>query len=220
MAAASAQRTSLFLLLLVDLFPVSPVRAVSHFAGGTVTLHCLEGSNRTLHRDDITQINWRKENYLHNLIYAFTKTLNIIASNFTDGRISFLSPEQPLTLRITDAQPSDSGNYTCDITALGGRFQNSWMLHVSDRLVIDTEAGEAEMGEPSGQPDIIYIDEEGEPQWISIIGIEEEGEQEEKKPSPQLGQPSAFAVAVRSTIAVLFFIICGAMLGFAYKCKQ
>ncbi|XP_063812895.1 uncharacterized protein LOC135050363 isoform X2 [Pseudophryne corroboree] len=207
MAAASAQRTSLFLLLLVDLFPVSPVRAVSHFAGGTVTLHCLEGSNRTLHRDDITQINWRKENYLHNLIYAFTKTLNIIASNFTDGRISFLSPEQPLTLRITDAQPSDSGNYTCDITALGGRFQNSWMLHVSDRLVIDTEAGEAEMGEPSGQP-------------VSIIGIEEEGEQEEKKPSPQLGQPSAFAVAVRSTIAVLFFIICGAMLGFAYKCKQ
>ncbi|XP_063806623.1 uncharacterized protein LOC134988486 [Pseudophryne corroboree] len=119
--------TALYLLLITDLVPASSV-----LAGGTVTLHCQEGSNRTLNRDDIIQINWRKENDVQHLIHAFTKTLNATASNLTDGRISFLSPEQPLTLRITDAQPSDSGNYTCAITTTEGLITNSWMLHVSE----------------------------------------------------------------------------------------
>ncbi|XP_063807801.1 histone H3.v1-like [Pseudophryne corroboree] len=44
------------------------------------------------------------------------------------------------------------------------------------------------MGEPSGQPDVTYVDSgEEEPQYIIIDSQEEEEEEEEEKPSPQLG---------------------------------
>ncbi|XP_075053548.1 uncharacterized protein LOC142139650 [Mixophyes fleayi] len=122
--------TALYLLLLTDLVPTSPVRDASHSAGDTVTLRCLEGINTTIHRENTTQITWRKRNNSHNLVFGLWK--NITLSNFTDTRISFLSPEQPLTLRIADTQPSDSGKYTCDITTTDVFFTNSWTLHVSE----------------------------------------------------------------------------------------
>ncbi|XP_040195420.1 uncharacterized protein LOC120928387 [Rana temporaria] len=100
------------------------------YLGDTVTLSCQEGCNKSVTRDDITQIIWGKNNNSHILRFATTLKPNETASNFSEPRYSF---QDPTNLRITDAQPSDSGNYSCDLSTSIGNCQNILSLHVSEK---------------------------------------------------------------------------------------
>ncbi|XP_040195066.1 uncharacterized protein LOC120928054 [Rana temporaria] len=117
----------LHLLLLADLESVIIVKEI--YLGGTVTLSCLEGCNKPVTRDDITQITWRKTNNSHILSFATTLKTNRTTSNFSEPRYSF---QDPSNLRITDTQPSDSGNYSCDLSTSIGNCKNIFPLHVSE----------------------------------------------------------------------------------------
>ncbi|XP_068122507.1 zwei Ig domain protein zig-8-like [Hyperolius riggenbachi] len=90
----------------------SPIQGVEYSVGDTVTLHCQERCDTTVPRDSITLITWRKHNTSHFLLFS-TDTWNKTFSNFSD-RFSF---QDPLTLQIRDAQQSDSGDYTCEVTS-------------------------------------------------------------------------------------------------------
>ncbi|KAM4701506.1 uncharacterized protein O3C94_002451 [Discoglossus pictus] len=103
---------------------------LSPSAGDTVNMSCL----RPPDSDRIRQITWTKQNTSHSLHFAFLKNgSNGTYINFTDPRFSFLSSELPLVLEIRDAQPSDSGNYSCNITGRGGVNATTWELRVSEQ---------------------------------------------------------------------------------------
>ncbi|XP_072255848.1 tyrosine-protein kinase-like otk [Pyxicephalus adspersus] len=118
-----------FSLQVYDL--VSPVRAVEleYSLGDTVTINCLEGCKKSLTRDNINQITWRKYNISHILLSSKSLNLNLTSSNFS-MRFNF---QDPLTLRIRDAQLSDSGNYSCQIASTAGFCDNNFTLHVSGK---------------------------------------------------------------------------------------
>ncbi|OCT93584.1 uncharacterized protein LOC108707801 [Xenopus laevis] len=123
LGAPDLLRISTFLLLLSDY-----VRGSHVSPGETVTLSCPERSPG----DFIRIINWKKVNGYHTLNFVFwnqsannttwsgsnntSPPTQFVHNNFTDPRISFLSPELPLTLQILSTQTSDSANYSCEVT--------------------------------------------------------------------------------------------------------
>ncbi|KAE8621082.1 hypothetical protein XENTR_v10004678 [Xenopus tropicalis] len=134
------------LCTLLHLLLLSGYGRGSHFVPGeTVTLNCSE----RIPIGPIRQITWSKENGSHKLSFMFLNQsanstvwrgssdasllTHYVYSNFTDPRILFLSPEMPLTLQIRSAQPSDSGNYTCEvISSRGGVNSTCWEVQVSE----------------------------------------------------------------------------------------
>lgn len=104
-------------------------------AGDEVTINCLEECNKykSVTTGNITQIMWKKVNNSHILRFTTRLTPNQTSSNFSKSRFSF---QDPLTLRIMDAQPSDSGNYTCELTTSNGFCKKNFPLHVSGKCRI------------------------------------------------------------------------------------
>ncbi|KAM4048636.1 uncharacterized protein ACNLHF_011450 [Anomaloglossus baeobatrachus] len=126
-------RVYLLLLLLPDPALASSARVLTFFAGESVTFSCSDETNRIRNVSQITVIVWGKENGSHPLYYASDGGKYV--SNFTDPRISFLSTEIPPMLRIRDARPGDTGNYSCEISAVSapsGVIHKSWTLHITD----------------------------------------------------------------------------------------
>ncbi|PIO15051.1 hypothetical protein AB205_0071630 [Aquarana catesbeiana] len=92
---------------------VSLIHVVECSAGDTVTINCLEECNKSKTTGNITQISWKKTNNSHILWFVTTLKPNQTSSNFSEPRFSF---QDPTNLRITDIQPSDSRNYSCDLS--------------------------------------------------------------------------------------------------------
>lgn len=100
-----------------------------YYLGDTVTLNCVEGCNKSVTTDNIAQITWKKTNNSHILHFVTTLKPNQTFSNFSESRFSF---QDPLTLRITDAQLSDSGNYICDLSTSTGLCKKTFPVIVSE----------------------------------------------------------------------------------------
>ncbi|XP_068122506.1 uncharacterized protein [Hyperolius riggenbachi] len=107
---------------------VPDILHVGYSVGDTVTLRCLERCDETIPRDNITQITWRRYNTTHVLLFS-TDTRGETFSNFYGSRFSL---QDPLTLKIRDAQRCDSGNYTCEVTSLIGTCISHHTLHAPD----------------------------------------------------------------------------------------
>ncbi|PIO22547.1 hypothetical protein AB205_0198550 [Aquarana catesbeiana] len=132
--AMMTRSTICFIMICLYLFLapglLSLIHVVEYSAGDTVTINCLEGCNKSVTTDTITLITWKKINNSHILRFITTLKPNQTSSNFSEPRFSF---QDPLTLRIMDAQPSDSGNYICDLTTSNGLCNNTFPLHVSGK---------------------------------------------------------------------------------------
>lgn len=113
---------------------VSPAHVVESSAGGTVTINCLEGCAESVTTGITTLIIWWKTNNSHILQFVTTLKPNQISSNFSEPRYSF---QDPTNLQITDAQPSDSGNYSCEVSTSIGVCKKTFPLHVSGKFGID-----------------------------------------------------------------------------------
>ncbi|XP_077335806.1 uncharacterized protein LOC143981676 [Lithobates pipiens] len=125
--------TVLHLLFLADLVSIIIVEGI--YLGETVTLNCQEGCNESVTRGNKTQISWKKINNSHILLFVTALTLNLRFSNFSEPRFSF---NDLTNLRITDAQPDDSGNYTCELTTSTGVCNGTFPVIVSEHSLSDT----------------------------------------------------------------------------------
>ncbi|PIO12400.1 hypothetical protein AB205_0019080, partial [Aquarana catesbeiana] len=125
-------KSFIMICLYMSLAPglVSLIHVVEWSAGDTVTINCLEECNKSETTGKITLIMWKKVNNSHFLRFITTLKPNETSSNFSETRFSF---QDPTNLRITDAQPSDSGNYICELSTSTGLCNNTFPLHVSGK---------------------------------------------------------------------------------------